>query len=192
MVIVPSRSLQSYVEEYRSGGAEVFRQRYTRPVLVREASSPDFDDDDRAYHTGFISPSELRRLTHPPGPLEQGRGPDSAESGSPLESEVYVIAKREGAPFPERIGVGRAPNADVSVPVSGISKYHAFFTREEDSYCITDAGSSNGTSVDDHVLEPKQPSPLSDGARVRIGPYVFRFYTPDGFEALVAGAAQQP
>ncbi|MFW5920210.1 MAG: FHA domain-containing protein [Polyangiales bacterium] len=186
--------LQRFVEEHRAQGAEAFRRRHDDPVLVREDSGPDWEDDDRSYQTGFMAREELRRTTRQSlrailGDQDEDDAP--SDPAQPAVNEVYVVAKREGAPFQDRIGIGRAPNTDVCIPLSRISKYHAFVTREDGRYYITDAGSKNGTTVAGETIEAKQPANIPDGARVHIGPYPFRFYTPDGFERLVASRAAQ-
>ena len=144
------------------------------PVLVRY----DGDDDDspeRVYRTEF-------------GRVASAHGTDMSpehERRRPL-GVVVSITKKEGAPFPEQIGLGRAANTDVSLPLTKLSKYHAFF-REDGSrgFVVADAGSKNGTWVDGARLAAKAPAPVVDGTRIRVGPYKFFFYTWPGFLRLL-------
>jgi pSer/pThr/pTyr-binding forkhead associated (FHA) protein len=95
------------------------------------------------------------------------------------------VRKRSGGAFPERIGLGRAPNVDIRLPLAQVSKYHAFFTSSEDVWTITDAGSRNGTSVNDRLIDPKVGVRLENGFEVGIGPHRLAFYTPCGFKDLL-------
>jgi len=176
------RSLSEYVDEWATEGEEAFRRKHPSPVLVLEDASVD-EDEERSFHTGYMEREVLRETIEAPRPSRPPPPP-------PNEQDVWEIAKRPGAPFKDRIGVGRAPNADVSVPFPRISKYHAYFSEEPDgSHTLTDAGSKNGTWVDDGRLGDKEPVVLRDGAYVRLGPYGFRFHTADGFCALVSERA---
>jgi hypothetical protein len=96
--------------------------------------------------------------------------------------DVYFLGKRAGAPFPERIGVGRARTVDVQLPYVGISKYHAYFTAD----AIVDAGSKNGTWVDGRRLTPSEPAPVTDFSEIVLGQTRFGFMTPAGMRKLVA------
>jgi hypothetical protein len=102
-------------------------------------------------------------------------------------TRVHALSKRFGGPFPERIGVGRTRQADVSLRAPSISKYHAYFTRDEQKnrWHLVDARSRNGTWVDDRRLEPGESAAVEDGARVLLGEESFLFFSADGFHNLL-------
>ena len=102
--------------------------------------------------------------------------------------DVRLVRKRSPhAPFPNRIGVGRTPSVDVSVNHRAISKYHAFFElHEKGVWTLSDAGSKNGTTVNDERLIARIARPIEDGARVRFGHLEFLFCSAEGFLQLVA------
>lgn len=166
------RTLRDYADEWRASGAEAFRRKHDSPVLVlREAAD---DEEDAAFHTEVISARELGRPLTP----------------RPRSEEVFVVQKRVGGVFQDRIGVGRAKNADVSLPLRHVSKYHAYFMETDDGgWSLTDAGSKNGTEVEGRLLDPKESERLEDGSDVRFGPYLFKFYGPDAFATLIARRA---
>lgn len=94
---------------------------------------------------------------------------------------VMPVAKLEGRPFPERIGVGRTRGTDIILIGSDISKYHAYFTTGAEKWQLTDAGSSNGTFVDGERLASMQGRTLADGALVAFGARLHLFRTATGF-----------
>jgi len=164
------RILREYAAEHRSLGAAVFRKKHDEPVLVLEDATDV--DDDRVFNTEVAAIDEVAR-----------------GGGGVRAQQVFRIAKRAGGVFRDRIGVGRAPNADVCIPLRHVSKYHAYFTAAENGWTLTDAGSKNGTEVSGRPLDPKATARLEDGSEVRLGPYRFRFYGPDAFALLVARRA---
>ncbi len=167
------RTFSRYLSEFRTTGLVPYHAVGT-PVLIRYGANGDDADPERAFRTAF-------------GRVEsQQTGFDRADGAQKVLGEVVLIAKKEGAAFPEQIGLGRASNTDVCLPLTRISKYHAFFTRESSGrYSVTDAGSKNGTWVDGQRLAPRVPTLLSDGSRLLVGPHKFMFYTYDGLLRLL-------
>jgi FHA domain len=159
------RSLADFARDYtRTPSAYVA---WPFPVLVR--CDQYEDDEDRAFRTAYAKPDSPRVV---------GR---SAE-----DAIAYLVRKRPGAAFPERIGVGRASNADVCVPLPRVSKYHAFFTLDErDGYFLSDAGSKNKTFLDGVQLSGMDKAAVRDRARIRLGPYEFEFHDARGFLRLL-------
>lgn len=171
------------VAEYRDLGDAGFRRAHPHPVLLcREAG----DKDEASFHTAFMSRDALFETMS----MNDGAPESGSES---LEGRLFAVRKRQGGPFADRIGVGRARNADVSLPLPRVSKYHAYFSKEEGGtgYVLTDAGSKNGTSIDGAPLDPRTPHVVSDGAEITFGPYVFRFFTAAGFAEMVARRARE-
>jgi hypothetical protein len=99
---------------------------------------------------------------------------------------VYPIAKRPGRPFPDRIGVGRARTADLSLRSGSVSKYHAYFSRSADgSWFICDARSRNGTRVGDRRIEAGQNVKVDNGSQLTFGDEAFVFFTERGFRVVL-------
>jgi len=98
---------------------------------------------------------------------------------------VFPITKRPGTAF-DHISVGRTPNMDVVVPLSQISKFHAYFGRDTaGGFTLADAGSKNGTWIGRRRLAVRVPESVRDGDRVRIGASVFTFLTSEAFTQLL-------
>jgi hypothetical protein len=166
----------TYVEELKSSPARFASTNRHAVLIVRDIGASS-NEEDAAFQTKFMSRGDL---------LAAGSGERSLDAEpSVAVGHVLFIQKREGGVFPDRIGIGRAPNADVRIPLSQVSKYHAYFSKEAESWSITDAGSRNGTSVQGVRLTDRTPHPIADGHEIGIGPYRFAFHTADGFHDLV-------
>jgi hypothetical protein len=106
---------------------------------------------------------------------------------------AYAIIKRPGGPFPDRIGVGRARTADISLRYDSVSKYHAYFTCDEaeQHWTLWDARSRNGTMVSNQRLSPGSSAPVENGSALVFGEELFLFFTKAGFAALLGNLAQR-
>lgn len=187
------RPLRELAEELIALGDAAFRDKHRVPVLLCRLS---FGDDDRSFHTVmgsqpsmFETADDGPRLTpdtlQPPTLAKIPALDELPEQSGEL---VYFVRKRAGGAFRERIGVGRAPNADVSIPLPRLSKYHAYFVLPEEpgeEAMIADAGSKNGTWVDGRRVDPKESVPVTNGCTIRLGPYHMSYHTADGLRAVL-------
>jgi len=115
-----------------------------------------------------------------------GRGAQTAklviEGTSELQSPVFSLDKSE-------ILIGRRdpmsnifPEVDLSKydPQTKISRRHARIWREGHTFLLEDLGSSNGTILvpivhDQFRLAPRQPHPLTNGDKIRVGDTTLHF-----------------
>ena len=63
--------------------------------------------------------------------------------------------------------IGRSEEADACIPDPGLSRIHARIFRTNDGFFVEDAGSTNGTFVEDVRIEGQVR--LEDDARMRLG-----------------------
>jgi hypothetical protein len=91
--------------------------------------------------------------------------------------EIFPLAKKPGAPFPDMITVGRTPNNDVVLRDATVSRLHAFFRQRGAGWLVADAGSKNGSQLDGVPLEPRKERAIGGGQLVRIGDLELTFYT---------------
>jgi hypothetical protein len=143
---------------------------------------------------------EPRRPTPPPGvagfstrKFEEGTlGRALLGTLAPdADTQIILLSKGEGGQFPGMVTVGRAPNMDVVLTHDSISKFHAFFSRDGEDWLLTDAGSTNSTSVNEQRLEANTPAPMRVGARVSFGHgQAFSFFPARDFHALLNEAAR--
>jgi hypothetical protein len=101
-----------------------------------------------------------------------------------LRYQVFPLVKGKNNPWPH-ISVGRARNNDVVLLDPSVSKLHAHIERDAEGYLLRDAGSRNGTSVNELALQPQQTVRLQSGAKLVIGNVELMFLDPREFHAFV-------
>ena len=73
----------------------------------------------------------------------------------------------------DAIRIGRAPDAELSIPDASLSRYHACVYRDDAGWSVRDLGSTNGTLVNGEKIEDVH---LSNNTHVQLGTEcVFRF-----------------
>jgi pSer/pThr/pTyr-binding forkhead associated (FHA) protein len=99
--------------------------------------------------------------------------------------EVYPLAKKPGASFPDRITIGRTSNNDVVIADHSVSRLHAYVRRDGNGWVVADAGSKNGSWLRGDALDPRRERPIPSRALLRIGDVDLTFYiAADLFTAL--------
>jgi hypothetical protein len=108
------------------------------------------------------------------------------------DDKICTLKKGEGRDPAEPIGVGRAPDNDIILDYPRVSKRHAVIPALEGTYFIQDAGSTNGTLVNDRTLEKGEKIELHNGDRIELGgDFVARFYTPSGLFSYINELADE-
>ncbi|OGQ90247.1 MAG: hypothetical protein A2289_20100 [Deltaproteobacteria bacterium RIFOXYA12_FULL_58_15] len=102
------------------------------------------------------------------------------------EFDVFPVVKAADSPWPERISVGRARNNDIVLPDSSVSKLHAHFITENDRYCVVDANSHNGTTINEHKLESGKVTDVNVGDCITFGRSMVRLLLATDLYDLVA------
>lgn len=123
-----------------------------RPSVA--SAGPTEDEAPISYHTTHV------RVTH-----------DVVDAHDVFGAElcVWTIEKRLDNPYPDRVGVGRAPNCDVVLRAPYLSKLHAHFSSVGDQWLLSDNRSANGTSLNGKKLAPGESVPVQSGDRVNFG-----------------------
>lgn len=85
-----------------------------------------------------------------------------------------------------RITIGRKPGNDLHFNRPEISGSHAAFLLENDSYYVTDLGSTNGTLLNGAPIVAKEKYPLNAMDVVTIAPYRIRFEGEPGATIMEA------
>jgi hypothetical protein len=149
-------TLTDYQQRARAGRAR-FVADHPHLFLVR-VGPPEVDDDPWK--------DELSFATRVPG-IEDLDDDDEATT-TEIGWIIAPVKKREGGPFPDRIGIGRARNCDVVLRFATISKLHAQL-RLGDPLTIVDIDSANGTKLNGRALQPRKPEPIVVGDRLELG-----------------------
>ena len=137
-------------------------------VLVRHrVDAPDLDTGV-ATVTVDVDAAELLDETSPVSKL----------SADGIELELYPLVKKPGASFPDRITIGRTPNNDVVIADHSVSRLHAYArpVAGDPGWVIADAGSKNGSWLDEAPLEPRREVELPPGGVVKLGDVMLTFY----------------
>lgn len=111
--------------------------------------------------------------------------------GTPMlgvgEPIVFPVIKNQENAFGRGITIGRTGNNDVVLDDGTVSRFHAWFQREDDGrHLLTDAGSKNGSFLAGVRLVPRRPVQVPDGARLRFGQVEVVFFLAEGFVKLLA------
>jgi pSer/pThr/pTyr-binding forkhead associated (FHA) protein len=75
------------------------------------------------------------------------------------------------------IRIGRGVENDIVVTSKRVSREHARLLRQNRKTLLEDAGSTNGTLLNDEQI--REPAELADGDRITIGDVTFVFHDPE-------------
>ncbi len=153
----------------RKLGERAFREKYGDGFLL---------------HQGQLEPARRPHQPQPTvvfgKPLSTVAPPSSSRPSPPSRKELLIFPVRNTgrSPYPSIITVGRTKNNDIVIADVAISKFHAFFKEESGAFYVQDAGSRNGTFLDDdHVPDKKHGKPIRvmPGAAIRFGAVEMKF-----------------
>ncbi|HEY4182829.1 MAG TPA: FHA domain-containing protein [Kofleriaceae bacterium] len=102
--------------------------------------------------------------------------------------EIYPLAKKPGASFPDRITIGRTPNNDIVISDQSISRLHAYVRAERGAWFVADAGSKNGSWLDKLTLDARKERPIQTKAKLRLGDIDLMFFLAQDLFTILGGA----
>lgn len=116
----------------------------------------------------------------------------TGRDGVTSESYVVWIRKRTGGVFSKLIGVGRTRNNDIVLPFEDISKYHAYFSPDDDgdALSVADAGSKNGTFLNGVRLDAKKSAAIRSGDAIAFGKHGGLLLARDPMKSVLASMAE--
>ncbi len=104
------------------------------------------------------------------------------------EAVVILVKKTKDNAFQRGVTVGRTGNNDIVLDDPSVSRFHAWFQRDErGGWTVADAGSKNGTTVSGTRLKSKKPMRIPDMARVRFGEVTLTLFLPERFFSFLEG-----
>jgi FHA domain-containing protein len=139
--------------------------------------------------------SGMRTLTMDEDSEQDSRGEYITEETMPfgkdlpqtVELELYPLAKKSGASFPDRITIGRTSNNDVVIADTSVSRLHAYIKRSGAGWLVADAGSKNGSFIGGVRMEPRKEQVLPSRVELRIGDVDVTFYVAADLFAALGG-----
>lgn len=147
------------------------------------SSSVDWREPSRDPSTDSVDIKVLADAskTHTYAALNQGLR-DAAPERRPVDANIILIAHPEHKMLGTRyrlaptsaLEIGRAPTAQISLPeVLSVSRNHARVDHGGDGVWVEDLGSTNGTYVNDVLIQGRQR--LTSGDRFQVGAVHFKF-----------------
>lgn len=140
---------------------------------------------DRASRGLVVDPDERDRETVDET-LPHGKSFGAPEGA--VEVEVYPLTKKPGASFPDRITIGRTTNNDVVIPETSVSRLHAYVRRDGARWVVADAGSKNGSWLDERALDARKERPIASRAVLRLGDIDLVFFLASDLFAALGGS----
>ena len=102
----------------------------------------------------------------------------------PLDSLVYELPWNKIAwraiPM-SKLWVGRATNCGIQIVHSNVSKLHGYFKLVRRQAVYADAGSTNGSKVDNRRLQSNTETDIHSKMSVNVGGVKFSFYSAADF-----------
>ncbi|HEY7659999.1 MAG TPA: FHA domain-containing protein [Actinomycetota bacterium] len=120
------------------------------------------------------APSLIPAAPGPPGAAVGVLEPPRPGAGAPAS---LAVVGGESIELEGAIRLGRAPDNDLVLGDALVSGHHAEVRQIDGAWVIADAGSRNGTFVNDRQV--MAPTPLADGDEIRVGEVRVRFSMPE-------------
>lgn len=141
-------------------------------VLAADARTLSPEDFEDAHGDAFLLLT-TSRLVDPRGPAATALQFDDDAPGDTASVTTLVHpVRRTGRGVGPFVSLGRTSNNDVVLPDHSVSRFHAFLNQTSEAWSIQDAGSTNGTKVNNVEVAAQGDGPavaLKDGDTVRIG-----------------------
>lgn len=175
-----AETISDYVELGQKMTQEQFVTKFPDPFLVQVSV-----------------PREGDELTNPMFMTSRAPAKDievAARSCSPPTALVFRAMKRGKNAFASMITVGRTNSNDIDLVLRGVSKFHAYFSKDKKTgaYSLTDVNSTNGSFLNGDRLTPQEPHEVRDGDTVRFnGSMEFKLYSPSRFYVRLKAIAGQ-
>jgi hypothetical protein len=169
--VTAASPVETWTKDRATTTREQFRARHPYAFLVWSPS----------FRTRVVSPRpSMQQLAF----HTQVHGPDTklvpvATSTSHDTLMILPLRKAPDSPFPDRVSLGRAPNCDLVVRDSSVSKLHGHFRDITINAAVfTDAKSANGTTLDGVKLEPGIATPIGEFSVIEFGRVRLRLLSP--------------
>jgi FHA domain-containing protein len=125
------------------------------------------------FHTDLVALDDLKEMEEPRPPSKR-REPnvDALRELIAGRSHFRALRKRLDAAgaLGDRVSIGRALNQDIVLRHPRVSKFHGFFlVTKSGDWSVSDAGSTNGTTVNAVRLARRKPVVVMNGDRVTFG-----------------------
>jgi hypothetical protein len=138
-------------------------------------------DEARSQRWQFDGPADIRfesdgnrRPGLPAALAVDPRPPTARDDRPPGRLAIAVVGGATTMLGDGELTIGRGSGCDVVIDDTRVSRTHAIVTRGRGGWLVTDAGSSNGTTLNGRLLTPQVAQPIRVGDRIGIGPAELR------------------
>ncbi len=154
--------LDEYVIPVRRSSKEQFVAQEA-PFFLVCRHEPEVEEREWSFRTDSISKSRVAIASFM---AQQGL----TVTSDVMRYEVFPVVKTQRNPWKDHVSIGRARNNDIVLPDSSVSKLHAHINLDKGgAISIGDAGSRNGTKVNEAKLEGGKAAPLQSGDTLTLG-----------------------
>ncbi len=130
-------------------------------------------------------PDEDERTTNPNKTVVTTIAPAAPKKVDAREACLVIIYGDDlGRRIPlgsEPCVIGRSSKCDVQLDQESVSRNHARIAKAHGHYAVRDLGSTNGTYVNDDIVEDQQ---LRDGDQLKVGRTIFKFIVGGNVESV--------
>ncbi len=170
----PVEPFRSYVVRYLTQPEELKVQLHSPVLLFEPVGPPDVEDS---------TSGEYRLRT------SSGAGPGTRLS--PEEPVVMLVKKSKDNAFQRGVTVGRTGNNDIVLDDPSVSRFHAWFQRDDsDVWTLSDAGSKNGTILSGTRLLGKRPVVVPPQCAVQFGDVALTLFSVERFFLFLEARAR--
>lgn len=174
MCEIPAVDAAAHYRQLLQLGREEFLAAAAPAALVRYRSA---EDDAASSGVTTLSLDEEIEETLPHGRVEL----------DDVDLQIFPLAKKPGAAYPDRITIGRTNNNDVVIADTSVSRFHAYVRRDGTGWVLADAGSKNGSFLRGEPLEARRERPLPSRAMLKLGDVELTFYSATDLYAALGG-----
>jgi hypothetical protein len=159
------------------------------PLLLRTFLAAHAHRSREVFLADIRDPHLLLRQALVPASAQQHthRIRPAAAPGEAADPVLLPLRKRPGAnAFPGMVTLGRAPNNDIVLDDTRVSRFQAYFRTDGWHWRVGDPRSTNGTAVGGVPIPPDQTLPLASGSKLTLsGSVELEFLEPEALHRLL-------
>ena len=123
---------------------------------------------------------------------QRGQTKDPRVNPPKMDFLLFHARQTSRSHFVDFVSVGRGTNNDIVVNDDSVSKFHAFFRRNDKHFFLNDAGSANGTLCNEKAAPEKNREGLlvSSFDRIDFGNVRFTLLEVDEFVRMARGQSR--
>ena len=150
-------SVDLLLQEISGNSLEDFASKYPHPFLVLEGEIQGADDEGHTTSKGCIVNVIERKV----------------------DKQIHPVVERpDSSPF-AFLSIGRSSQNHIVIRHNLVSKVHLIIDMEGDDFVIRDAGSRNGSTLNNEPLLVKVRKKLQDGDTITLADRIIvRFFSP--------------